>query len=191
VIPETTSRSAHNYRVIGRLKTGVTLEQAQAQMAAIGAHLEQQYPPSNKGKTVLVACMRDEIVRDVRLTLYLLLGAVGVVLLIACANMANLLLAKATSRSREIAIRAKVGASRGRIVGQLVTESTVLALISGVVGLLLAIWGSDALVALAPSNVRLAEPESTGACSLSPCASRPLPACCSAWRPPSKLPESI
>ena len=158
VFPETESRSAHNYLVVGRLKAGVSLEQAQAQMAAIGARLEQQYPNSNKNKSVAVVRMRDEMVRDVRLTLYLLLGAVALVLLIGCANVANLLLAKATGRTREIAIRAAVGASRARIVRQLITESAVLALIAGAAGLLLAKWGSDLLVALAPGNIpRLAE----------------------------------
>ena len=155
---ETTSRSAHNYLVVARLKPDATLEQAQSQMSAIGARLEQQYRASNRNKSVFVNRMRDEMVGDVRMTLYLLLGAVGVVLLIACANMANLLLAKATARTREMAIRAAVGASRGRIVRQLITESVVLAVASGVAGLLLAIWGSNALVALAPRNVpRLAE----------------------------------
>ena len=91
---ETESRSAHNYRVVGRLKPDVTLEQAQAQMTSIGTRLEQQYPASNKGKNVAVFRMRDEMVRNVQLTLYLLLGAVALVLLIACANVANLLLAR-------------------------------------------------------------------------------------------------
>ena len=158
VFPETTSRSAHNYRVAARLKPEVTLEQAQSQMSAIGARLEQLYPASNKNESVAVTRMRDEMVGDVRTTLYLLLGAVSLVLLIACANMATLLLAKATSRTREMAIRAAVGASRGRIVRQLITESMVLAVASGIAGLLLAIWGSSALVAIAPRNIpRLAE----------------------------------
>jgi putative ABC transport system permease protein len=158
LFPETESRSAHNYRVVGRLKEGVSISQAQAQMTPIGERLEHQYPDSNENKNIAVTGMRDLLVRDVRTTLYLLLGAVGVVLLISCANMANLLLAKATSRTREIAIRAAVGAGRGRIVRQLITESVVLALVAGVAGLLLAIWGSGALVAIAPSDVpRLAE----------------------------------
>jgi predicted permease len=117
-----------------------------------------KYKESNEGKSVAVSRMRDEMVRNVKLTLYLLLGSVALVLLIGCANVANLLLAKATARTREIAIRAAVGASRGRIVRQLFVESMVLALIAGAAGLLLAKWGSDALVALAPGNIpRLAE----------------------------------
>ncbi len=158
VFPETESRGAHNYRVVGRLKSDVSLEQAQAQMTAIGARLEQQYKDSNTGKSVAVARMRDEMVRNVKLTLYLLLGAVVLVLLIGCANVANLLLARATARTREMAIRAAVGASRGRIVRQLIVESMVLALIAGAAGLLLAKWGADVLVSLAPGDVpRLAE----------------------------------
>jgi len=158
VFPETESRCAHNYLVVGRLKPGASLEQAQAQMTAIGARLERQYKDSNTGKSVAVTRMRDDMVGNVRVTLYLLLGAVAMVLLIACANVANLLLTKAAARSREIAIRAAVGASRGRIVRQLIVESAVLAAIAGAAGLLLAKWGSDALVALAPGNVpRLAE----------------------------------
>jgi predicted permease len=155
---ETESRSAHNYLVVGRLKPDITLEQAQAQMTSIGTRLEQQYPASNKNKSVAVTRMRDDMVSNVQLTLYLLLGAVAVVLLIACANVANLLLAKATTRTREIAIRAAVGASRGRIIRQLVTESLLMAIVAGLAGLILAVWGSAALVALAPANVpRLAE----------------------------------
>ena len=155
---EGNERSAHNYDVVGRLKPGTSLEQAQAQMTTIGARLEAQYPDSNSNESVGVSRLRDRTVRDVRMTLYLLLGTVGLVLLIACANVANLLLAKATVRTREIAIRAAVGASRSRIVRQLATESLIMALAAGAVGLILAAWGAEALVALAPADVpRLAE----------------------------------
>jgi putative ABC transport system permease protein len=156
--PETESRGAHNYRVVARVKDGVSVEQAQAQMTAIGTRLTEKYPDSNTGKSVAVTRVRDEMVSDFRLTLWTMLAAVGVVLLIACANLANMLLAKAVARTREIAIRAAVGASRGRIVRQLVTESVLMALLAGGVGVLLALWGSRALVALAPSDVpRLSE----------------------------------
>jgi predicted permease len=152
------NRSARIYSVVARLKPSVSLAQAQAQMTSIGARLEQQYPASNRDKTVILTRLRDQLVTNVKPTLYMLLGGVGLVLLIACANMANLLLAKAAGRTREIAIRSAVGAGRGRIVRQLLTESVLLALGSGIAGLALALWGTRALVALAPSNVpRLAE----------------------------------
>jgi putative ABC transport system permease protein len=122
-------------------------------MTAITARLEQQYPDSNKNKSALVTPVRDALIGDVRSTLYLLLGAVAVVLLIACANVANLLLAKATGRGREIAIRSAIGASRGRIIRLLCIESLMLALLSGGIGVVFAIWGSSALVALAPGNI--------------------------------------
>jgi predicted permease len=155
---ENQHRSAHNYRVVGLLKPGVSIQEAQTQLTAIGDRLSKEYPDSNATKNVAVTGMKDRLVRDVRTTLYLLLGAVAMVLLISCANMANLLLAKATSRTREIAIRAAVGAGRGRIIRQLITESVVLALVAGTAGLILAIWGAQALVAIAPSSIpRLAE----------------------------------
>jgi len=158
IYPEVHSRSGHNYLVAGRLRPGVTLEQAQAQMTTIGTRLEEKFPESNKGKNVAVTGMRDEMVSNFRLTLYTMMASVGVVLLIACANLANMLLAKAVARTREIAIRAAVGATRSRIVRQLITESIVMALLAGAVGVLLAIWGARLLVALAPADVpRLAE----------------------------------
>ena len=153
VVPETVSRSGHNYRVIARLKPGVTPGAAQAQMTTIATRLAQQYPASNEGKSAAVVLMRDEMVSDVRLTLYLLLGTVALVLLIACANIANLLLAKATGRAREIAIRTTMGASRSRIIRQMLTESGLLALTAGALGLLIAIWVSALLVRLAPSDI--------------------------------------
>jgi putative ABC transport system permease protein len=151
-------RGAHNYLAIGRLKPGVSVERAQAEMASIARSLEQQYPGSNKGQGVAVERMRDQMVSDVRLTLYLLLGAVSVVLMITCANTATLLLGKATTRTREVAVRVALGASRWRIMRQLVTESLLLAVLAGVAGLLLAYLGSKALVGLAPADLpRLAE----------------------------------
>jgi len=153
IIGDTESRSGHNYRVAARLKPDISLEQAQAQMTAIGARLTEKYPDSNTGKNVAVTRMRDEMVSDFRLTLWIMLAAVGVVLLIACANLANMLLAKSVARTKEIAIRAALGAGRGRIVRQLITESFVMALLAGAVGVLLALWGSRLLVALAPGDV--------------------------------------
>ncbi len=151
-------RTARNYRAVARLKPGVSLERAQIEMTVIGNRLGQQYPDTNRGQSVAVARMRDDMVREVRLTLYLLLGAVAIVLLIACANTATLLLGKATGRTREIAVRAALGASRRRIVRQLITENLLLSFVAGLSGLLLAYWGSKALVALAPADLpRLAE----------------------------------
>jgi putative ABC transport system permease protein len=153
IVPETASRSAHNYRVIGRLRDDVTVAQAHAEMVAIAKRLEEQYPNSNSGKSALVLPLQDLIVGNARETLYVLLAAVGFVLLIACANVANLLLARATSREREMVVRAAVGAGRGRLVRQLLTESAVLGLSSGIVGLWLARIGVRALVALAPPDL--------------------------------------
>jgi FtsX-like permease family len=143
---------------VGRLKAGVPLERAQTEMTVIARRLEQQFPETNKGRSVAVTKLRDEMVGNVRVMLYLLLGAVTVLLLIACANTATLLLGKATARTREVAVRAALGASRKRIVRQLVTESVLLAFVAGLSGLMLAYWASKILVALAPADVpRLAE----------------------------------
>jgi len=151
-------REGQNWLAVGRLKPGVPLESAQAEMTIIARRLEQQYPEANKDRTVGVKRLRDKMVGDVRLTLYLLLGAVTIVLLIACANTATLLLGKATARTREIAVRAALGASRRRIIRQLITESLLLAIVAGAAGLLLAYWGSAALVAVAPPGMpRLTE----------------------------------
>jgi putative ABC transport system permease protein len=120
--------------------------------------LEEQFPETNRGRTVGVTKLRDEMVGNVRMMLYLLLGAVTVLLLIACANTATLLLGKATARTREVAVRAALGASRKRIVSQLITESLLLAFLAGLSGLIFAYLGSKILVALAPADVpRLAE----------------------------------
>lgn len=147
------ARDENNHFAIARLKPGVSLKSAQTEVAAIARRLEQQYPKINKNRTVVVERMQDEMVKDIRFTLYLLLGSVGVVLLIACANTAALLLGKATARTREIALRASLGASRSRIARQFMVESLLLALIGGVVGLALAYGGAKALVLLAPEDV--------------------------------------
>ena len=137
----------------GRLKSGVSLGQAQAEMKTIAARLEKQFPATNAGVTAVVTSLRNSLVGEYRTNLALLLGAVGLVLLIACANVANLFAVRGEARAREFAIRFAVGASRGQVVRQLLLESMFIAILGGVGGFLLAIWGRDALVALAPQGV--------------------------------------
>jgi predicted permease len=151
--PETTSRSAHNYSVIARLADGVTVDQASADMTGIAERLASVYPNTNGNKLTFVTPLLDQMVGATKQTLYVLFGAVGLVLLIACANVANLLLARSTVREREMVVRAAVGASRGRLVRQLLTESAVLGLVAGALGAWIARLGMLALVRVAPQNL--------------------------------------
>ncbi len=140
--------------VWARLKPGVTAQQAHAELDTIGSRLEKQYPNANQGIGVSFLPLHEYIVGDIRPVLLVLLGAVVVVLLIACANLANLLLARATVRAREISIRTTMGASRTRLLRQLLTESILLALLGGILGLALAVLAVPSLLALSPPDIR-------------------------------------
>ena len=138
------NRGGHFIKSVGRLAPGVTLDQARAELATLATRLEQEYPVSNHALGVLVTPLHEAVVGTARGSLLLLGGAVGLVLLIACANLANLLLASGAARARELAVRTALGASRGRLVGQMLTESLVLSVLGGAVGLIVGWWATRA-----------------------------------------------
>ncbi len=149
--PRLADRNGNALRVFARLKTGATIESAQAEMNAITGGLEREFPGTNQD--IKVVSLREKVVGDIRSTLLVLLGAVGFVLLIACANVSHMLLARATARREEIALRSALGAGRWDIFGQFLCESLVLAVAGGVAGLLLALWSVRVLVALGPAEI--------------------------------------
>jgi putative ABC transport system permease protein len=153
LLPVMQSRTSYWLQVVGRLKPSIDRRTAQSEMDTIAQALERRYPDRNAGIGVRLVPMHEEIVGDVRQPLLILFGTAMLVLLIACANVANLLLARASSRQRELAIRTALGAGRRRLIAQLLTESLVLAALGGAAGLLLAAWGIQALPSLAPSNL--------------------------------------
>ncbi|HEX8280436.1 MAG TPA: ABC transporter permease [Chthoniobacterales bacterium] len=151
--PQTEQRGNHSLECLGRLKQGITISQAQADLGTIAANLEKQFPETNSYFGVACKALREDLIGDVRTALYVLFGAVVCVLLIANANVANLLLARASVRGKEMALRAAMGASRARIIRQLLTESVMLSAIGGILGLVIAQWGTEALIRTVPQNI--------------------------------------
>jgi len=147
------SRTAHNWSVVARLRDGVQVAQARAEVMGVARRLKQQYGQDTMMVDVAVSPLRESLTQEVRPALLILLGAVGFLLLVACANVANLLLAQAMARGRELAIRAALGAGRDRLLRQFLTEALLLSITGGVLGVLAAVWGLDALLALAPHDL--------------------------------------
>ena len=161
--PEQATNHHRHFLQVARLKPGVTLAQANANLAAVSKNLAEKYPDSNTHIGAYAVPLRQDRVGNLRLAIYILLGAVGFVLLIACANVANLLLARAAGRQRELAVRMALGAGRQRILRQLLTESLLLAGLAGIVGIMLSFWGAALLSGLVPAGVPLAPSSGIGA----------------------------
>ena len=149
----TRPRRADFLTVFGRVRQGVPLDRAQQEMTTIMRRLEAQYPASNAGWSAEVVGLREQMIGEIRPALLVFMGAVGLVLLVACANVANLMLARAAGRSREVTIRSALGASRRRLAGELLLESILLSLLGGTLGLVLALWGVEGLRALGPDTL--------------------------------------
>ena len=162
------NRAFRIFSAVARLKPGVTLQQAQADASALSGRLAREFPATNEGVSLELVPVYERLVGEVRPALTMLLGTVGLLLLIACANVANLMLARTTVREREMAIRVALGAGRGRLIRQLMTESVTLAVAGGLLGLLVTMWGIDLL----PAGPR-------GACCRAPTASGSTRRC---WR---------
>ncbi len=145
-------RDNRSCSALGRLKPGAQLEQAQSQISAINTHLGKAFPDTNKGWDAHLALLQERLVRSVRPSLLILFSAVGCVLLIACANVANLLLARAAARQKEVAIRAALGASRRRLMRQMLTESVLVSTIGGAIGLLLSLWLTELIISISPPD---------------------------------------
>jgi predicted permease len=157
-VPDLEERGSHNFWAVARLKKGVTLAEARANMNAVAANLARQYPGTNKDMGATVLRLQDHLTSDVAPVLAILLAAVGLVLLLVCANVAGLLLSRAQARARELAIRASLGAGRGRLIRQVLTESMLLAAFGATAGLIVARFGASLLVKFGPANIpRLSE----------------------------------